>query len=126
MPPTEVLAHPTPHPHAALPPPPAAHPDLENPELPDAGEDLAWGERQAEAHAGPSRLSPAEGEKRKISPFGAKAVAAMMGAVSTSLLSEWRAASPRSRPIVRPRVQRPGRGVGRRRRNRRIVQADAQ
>lgn len=85
MPPPEVLAHPPPHKHPR-PPPPEVHPDLENPVLPDAGEELAWGEQQGlregdGSHAGPS--SP-----RKISPFGAKAVAAMMGAVSTSLLSE--------------------------------------
>lgn len=88
MPPAEVLAHPPPHKHHPLPPPPAQHPDLENPELPDAGEDLAWGERQGEAESRPGPSSP-----RKISPFGAKAVAAMMGAVSTSLLSESRVAS---------------------------------
>lgn len=86
MAPTEVLAHPPPHKHHPRPPPPAQHPDLENPVLPDAGEELAWGERQGLAEggdeAGPSTPT------RKISPFGAKAVAAMMGAVSTSLLSE--------------------------------------
>lgn len=85
MPPAEVLAHPPPHKHPR-PPPPEVHPDLENPVLPDAGEELAWGEQQGLRERGTSHAGPSN--PRKISPFGAKAVAAMMGAVSTSLLSE--------------------------------------
>lgn len=59
-------------------------PDLENPMLPDAGE-LEWAAaRDAEREAGDN---PPSGPA--ISPFGAKAAAAMTGALATSLLSEF-------------------------------------
>lgn len=64
--------------------PPHARPDVELPDLPDAMEDLAdfeWPE------SGPSRQRFVASEVR----LGPKAIAAMTGALATSLLS----ASPR-------------------------------
>lgn len=60
------------------------HPDLEIPGLPDASEDLSqdfdWPE------AGPSKPAANSGI---VGPVGAKAIAAMTGAMTTSLLSEF-------------------------------------